>query len=95
MTTSEGYRSYSQVVVGAQPMALRLTDGSRERLVAMEPVADQPPAVALREPARDTVLRTPAGRVALRADATDDYGIASAAFEYIVSSGEGRPTRPP
>ena len=59
MTTSEGYRSYSQVVVGAQPMALRLTDGSRERLVAMEPVADQPPAVALRELARDTVLRMP------------------------------------
>ena len=40
-------------------------------------------------PARDSVLRTPAGRIPLAAEVNDDFGIASAAFEYIVSSGEG------
>jgi hypothetical protein len=43
----------------------------------------------LRSPARDSVLRAPTGRITLNADATDDFGVASAAFEYIVSSGEG------
>jgi hypothetical protein len=70
-------------------MAVRLRDGSRERIVAVEPVVDQAPAVVLRQPARDTVLRQPTGRIPLRAEATDDYGLASAGFEYIVSSGEG------
>ena len=40
-------------------------------------------------PAHDSVLRTPTGRIGLSADATDDLGLVSAAFEYIVSSGEG------
>ena len=40
-------------------------------------------------PAHDSVLRTPTGRIALSADATDDFGLAIAAFEYIISSGEG------
>jgi hypothetical protein len=45
--------------------------------------------VTLRAPARDTVFRTPRGTIALQADVHDDLGLATAAFEYIVSSGEG------
>ena len=75
--------------VGVRPIAVRLGDGRRERIIAIEPVADQPPAIVLRRPARDTVLRRAAGRVPLDAETTDDFGVASAAFEFIVSSGEG------
>jgi hypothetical protein len=75
--------------VGARPVAVRIIDREFQRLVAIEPVADVAPVVTLIAPARDSVLRAPAGRIALSADMSDDIGIASAAFEYIVSSGEG------
>ena len=75
--------------VSARPVAIRLTDGRHVRIVAVEPIVDAPPQVALTRPVHDTVLRTPSGRLPLAAEATDDYGIASASFEYIVSSGEG------
>jgi hypothetical protein len=75
--------------VDSRPAALRVVDRGFERIVAIEPVVDAPPAVTLVTPARDTVLRAPAGRIVLAADVSDDFGIASAAFEYIVSSGEG------
>jgi hypothetical protein len=77
------------VAVGVKPIAARLSDDGRERIVAVEPIVDQPPAVVLHEPPRDTILRRAAGRIALRADAHDDYGLTTAGFEYIVSSGEG------
>jgi hypothetical protein len=50
---------------------------------------DELPSVVLIAPAHDSVLRTPTGRIGLSADATDDLGLVSAAFEYIISSGEG------
>jgi hypothetical protein len=75
--------------VGDRPIALRLSDGRGERIIAVEPIVDDPPSVSLVSPAHDSVLRVPQGRIPLAADLSDDYGIASAAFEYIVSSGEG------
>jgi hypothetical protein len=86
---ADGERWSITLSVGARATAVRLGDGRRERIVAIEPVVDQPPAIVLRRPARDTVLRRAAGRVELDADATDDYGLAGASFELIVSSGEG------
>ncbi len=68
---------------------LRLRHGDRARLIAIEPYPDSLPAVTLRLPVRDTVLRTPEGRFVLQARAEDDHGLTSAAFEYIVSSGQG------
>ncbi len=82
----------------ARPALLRLEGDTaadataapaRTRLVALEPRPDLAPRVALRLPARDTVLREGRGTVALRAAADDDLGLAVGAFEYIVSSGEG------
>ena len=73
----------------ARAAALRLRDGARERLLVLDPRADSTPAVTLEAPARDTVLREPRGTVALRATLADDIGLASGAFEYIVSSGSG------
>ncbi|HEX8945817.1 MAG TPA: hypothetical protein VF785_21935 [Gemmatimonadaceae bacterium] len=87
--TPDGDRWSMSLRVDARPVALRLVDREFQRLVAIEPVADAAPAVALAAPAHDSVVRLPRGRVALSADASDDFGIASAAFEYIVSSGEG------
>lgn len=68
---------------------VRATRGGDTRLFALEPVVDSAPVVTLRIPARDTVLRAPQGTFALAADVHDDLGVAQAAFEYIVSSGEG------
>ncbi len=78
-----------RLVAGARPAAVRLTDRSFERLVVINAQADAAPSVTLRSPAKDSVLRAPTGRVRLTADATDDFGIAAASFEYIISSGEG------
>ena len=78
-----------RLVAAARPNVVRLADRSFERLVVVNSQADTPPVVELRSPAKDSVLRAPTGRLTLTADATDDFGIATAAFEYIISSGEG------
>ena len=75
--------------VGALPLALRVQSGNSSRLIAIDPLADSVPVVQLRDPARDTVLATPAGTFALGADVRDDLGVGRAVFEYIVSSGSG------
>lgn len=72
-----------------RPAALRLRDGGLSRLVAFEPMSDSIPRVVLLAPARDSVLRAPTGSVPLAAEASDDLGLASGAFEYIVTSGQG------
>ena len=75
--------------VGSQPVALRIQSGEESRLIAVDPVPDSTPVVALRMPARDTVLATPEGAFTLGADVRDDLGLRRASFEYIVSSGSG------
>jgi hypothetical protein len=77
------------LAVPRAPAVLTLRHGVHARLIAIEPVADSLPAVALTSPSRDTVLRVPEGQFALRARAEDDHGLTSSAFEYIVSSGQG------
>lgn len=74
---------------GAARALLRVARGSDARLIGLEPVVDSAPSVTLTTPARDTVLREPKGTLTLAAEAHDDFGLASALFEYIVSSGEG------
>jgi hypothetical protein len=71
------------------PTSVRLADRGFGRIVAIEPIIDAPPSVTLTSPARDTVLRNARGSIPLAADISDDFGIATAQFEYIVSSGEG------
>ena len=79
----------ASIRVGDTATLVRLADRGYRRLVALEAIADGAPTVNLISPARDTVVRTPTGVIALSATADDDIGLASAAFEYIVSSGEG------
>ena len=77
------------IVVPAKPAALELHDRSYARTIIIAPHADSLPVVSLTAPTRDTVVRTPKGSLTLGATATDDYGLESGWFEYIVSSGEG------
>jgi hypothetical protein len=75
--------------MSAKPTLVRLSHASGERIVSLEPRIDSVPTVRLVSPARDTVMRVARGTLTLSAEAHDDIGLASAAFEYIVSSGEG------
>ncbi|MDQ6717720.1 MAG: hypothetical protein M3Z17_05135 [Gemmatimonadota bacterium] len=79
--------SLSLAMPDTTPSVLELTDRSYNRAIVVNPRADAPPAVKLQLPARDTALRTASGTLRLSADIADDIGIASAAFEYIISSG--------
>ena len=69
--------------------AVRLRAGVHERLLIVEPVTDSIPVVTLTLPVRDSIYRRPSGTVRLTADLSDDLGLASGAFEYIISSGSG------
>ena len=69
--------------------ALQLSAGTSTRVLVLDARIDSAPVLVLQEPARDSVLRRPAGRFALRADARDDLGLADGSFELIVSSGSG------
>jgi len=79
------------LVVGMpmKPAAVQLSASGFTRVLVLDALADSAPAVVLREPARDSVLRRPTGRIALRAEARDDHGLADGNFELIVSSGSG------
>jgi len=67
---------------------LRLVDRHNRRLIVVAPRHDETPVVQLLLPASDTTVRTVSGYLALEAVVTDDVGLATAQFEYIVSSGE-------
>lgn len=71
------------------PAELRVERGTHARLLLVEGRADSIPRVILLRPARDSVLREPVGRVPLVAVLQDDIGLRRAAFEVVVSSGEG------
>jgi hypothetical protein len=73
----------------ARSGVLRLLAGSVQRLVAIEARSDSAPVVVLSAPPRDSVLRSAAATFPLHAELHDDWGLATASFEYIVSSGEG------
>lgn len=72
-----------------QPTAVRLLSAHGARVLVLDPVTDSVPTARLDEPVRDSVLRAPSGTVRLQAVVRDDIGLASASFEYIVSSGAG------
>jgi hypothetical protein len=77
------------ITMPATPAAIRFTDRKYEQLVILDPTPDRPPVVTLTLPARDTVIREPAtGTLTLDATATDDIGLESGDFEYIVTSGD-------
>jgi hypothetical protein len=76
-------------VMPASPAVERLIDRRFTRTIVLQPIADAPPAVVLTAPARDSVIKEPAsGTLSLSADASDDIGLATGYFEYLITSGE-------
>jgi hypothetical protein len=79
----------ARLVASASPVPYRIQRGRTSRLFVIEGHPDTIPRVTLGAPQRDSVLRTPTGRIPLRATIRDDAGLQSAAFELLISSGEG------
>jgi hypothetical protein len=79
----------ASLTMPAKPAALKLNDRSYERIIVLDPRPDAPPKIVLATPVRDTTLRTPRLVVQLNATATDDVGLASGHFEYLISTGSG------
>jgi hypothetical protein len=82
-----GWRT--RFTMGARPEALTLRDRSYERVIVLEPQVDESPKVALLSPVRDTTLRTPRLVVRLHSQASDDVGLSSGYYEYLITSGSG------
>jgi hypothetical protein len=72
-----------------KPAALMLRDRGYERIIVLDPRADNPPKVVLTSPQRDSTLRVPQLVLRLDATATDDVGLSGAYFEYLVTTGSG------
>ncbi len=85
----DGARWHANFSMPAKATALALNDRAFHRLVILDPRPDSAPVVTLLSPAHDTVFRTPTGSLALAAEVRDDFGLADAWLEYIISSGEG------
>ncbi len=91
--TARGARWQLVLTMPATSSALRLRDREFDRLIVLDARPDSAPVVAMVTPARDTILRTPTGRIAVRGEARDGLGLASSWLEYIVSSGQGESFR--
>ncbi len=72
-----------------KPVALTLHDRRFERIIVLDPRADNPPKIVMTSPARDTTMRVARLVIHLDATATDDIGLASGYFEYLVTTGSG------
>lgn len=91
--TARGSRWQINLTMPATSSALRLRDREFDRLIVLDARADSAPVVTMVAPRRDTILKTPNGRIAIRGDARDALGLASSWLEYIVSSGQGESFR--
>jgi hypothetical protein len=91
--TTRGSRWHLSFTMPSIASALRLRDREFDRLIVLDARPDSAPVVSMLAPVRDTVLRTPTGRIAIRGDARDALGLASTWLEYIVSSGQGESFR--
>jgi hypothetical protein len=87
-TVSAGERR-SEMQVPARSQVITIASARGSHVVAIDVRPDSAPSVTLTRPVRDTVLATPTGTVTLGATLQDDFGLAGASFEFIVSSGDG------
>jgi len=82
-----GWRA--ELAMPAEAGLLRLSAEGGDRLLVLEPVMDSFPVVSLLAPASDSVLAQPVGRIEIRAEARDDWGLDAVRLEWIISSGQG------
>lgn len=79
----------ADVTVNKTASVLRATYGTRSRMLVIETFPDNPPRVTLTAPMRDTILRSANYSVVLRATTSDDIGLTTGYFEYLIVSGSG------
>lgn len=91
--TTNGPRWRLNLTMPSAPAALRLRDREFDRLIVLDARPDSAPVVTLLAPTRDTILRTPSGRIRVHGEARDALGLASTWLEYIISSGQGESFR--
>jgi hypothetical protein len=87
-----GEWSVAWIQAGARGLALEAVAAGEvvdRSVVPVTPRADQPPDVALREPAADLVLASASGVVPVRASASDDFGVGDFRLTWIRSRGSG------
>lgn len=77
------------LIMPSRPAALTLRDRNFERIIVLEPRADNPPRIVLTSPARDSTLRAARLTLRLEATATDDIGLDRGYFEYLITTGSG------
>ena len=73
----------------AKPAAITFRDRNYERVIVVAPVIDESPKIALTSPRHDTTLRSPRLVVELNAAVTDDIGLSTGYFEYLITTGSG------
>jgi hypothetical protein len=88
-TRGDGESWSLSIAMPVKPVALTLHDRQFERIVVLDPRTDSPPKVVLSSPARDTTMRVAQLVIHLSASATDDIGLNSGYFEYLVTTGSG------
>jgi hypothetical protein len=86
-SSGDGWRA--SLTMPAKPAALTLRDRSFDRIIVLDPKADNPPRIVLSSPVRDTTLRAPQLVLHLDASANDDIGLSGGYFEYLISTGSG------
>ena len=79
----------TRITMPNAPALVKLGAGDAERMVLLLPQPDSVPVVVLSAAVADTVLREPRGMIQLEANARDDLGLASARWEWIVTTGGG------
>jgi hypothetical protein len=77
--------SASFTLADSLPAALELVDRKYRRLIVVDPRIDRAPTARLLLPVRDTTLRVVSGMLSLSATFSDDVGLATTQFEYIVA----------
>lgn len=87
--TSRNDRWTVRFAMPGAPSALRFRSGDSSMIIVLDPRPDNPPAVVLSTPVRDTTLRRARLVADLRAHLRDDVGLSRGYFEYLVSSGSG------
>lgn len=89
---SGGEWSVAWTQAGARGLTVEAVAGGAvvdRRVVPVTQRADEPPEIALREPAEDLVLASGTGRIPVRAMASDDYGVGDFRLTWIRSRGSG------
>ncbi len=87
---SQGSGWAATITMPSAPAVLTLRDRNFTRLVVLEPRPDSLPFAFLLSPSSDTVWQAaPTGRLELSARLADDFGLAAAQFEFLVTTGSG------